>query len=388
MHAHYHLHLHKIHLLKNELSEVYANLVIQSFAISLIAIFIPIYLMSIGFTFTNMLFFFVIFYGSIALFSPTSALLANRYGFKHIILFRTPLLIAFLLGLYKLESFAISTYLLAVVGGIAAALYWTSINSIFVEHTDKIHRGKQTGNYFSMPQIAALVGPTLGGIISLVYGFSILFLITTALVFLSVIPLFLTRATKPHINFNFKKMLKIKNNLKFGFYLLLDGPKTVASALLWPIFIYWGLSNNTTSTGFAQTLVGVGIIAFTYYIGKKSDKQDKFLFIKQGAVLLGILWFARIFATTQMEFYAYSLLAGLFTVLIDVPFTAAGFDQARKENPDEFVVFREISLNIGRALFLITIIAFSNATLSITGGFAIAGITTLMFLFFKENKFN
>ncbi len=379
---HMHHHIHKIHILKSELSEVYANLALESFALSLISIFVPIYILSVGYSFDYMILFFMIYYGCIGIFAPVSASLANRFGFKHIILFRTPMLLAFLLGLHNIENLIFSPLVLAAFGGFSSSLYWISINSIFAKYSDKMHRGTQTGKMISLPQLAALAGPTLGGIISLVYGFKILFLVTSAIVIISVVPLFMTKETKPHINFSFRKMINIKGNLKYSAYFTLDGTKSVASAIFWPIFIYWGLSGSTTGTGFAQTLTGVGVVAFTYYVGRQADKEGKLSFIKKGAVFLALVWFARIFASSPLEFFIYSLLAGFFTVLIDVPFLAASFDQANKENPDEFVVFRDIFIGAGRFLFLGVTLLVSDAAMKLLLGFGLAGTASLLFLLF------
>lgn len=379
---HFHHHMHKIHLLKNELSEVYMNLALESFALSLISIFVPIYILSVGYSFDYMILFFMIYYGCIGIFAPVSASLANRFGFKHIILFRTPLLIAFLLGLHNIENLMFSPLILAAFGGFGSSLYWISINSIFAKYSDKIHRGTQTGKMVSLPQLAALAGPTLGGFISFIYGFKILFLVTSAIIIISVVPLFMTKETKPHINFSFRKMINIKANLKYSGYFTLDGAKSVASVIFWPIFIYWGLSGSTTGTGFAQTLTGIGVIAFTYYIGRQTDKKGKTSFIKKGAVFLALVWFARIFASSSFEFFIYSLLAGFFTVLIDVPFLAASFDQANKENPDEFVVFRDIFIGFGRFVFLGLTLLVSDAAMKVLLGFGLAGAASLLFLFF------
>ena len=379
---HLHHHMHKIHILKDELSEVYMNLAIQSFALSLISIFIPIYILSVGFTFDYMILFFMVFYGCIGLTSPVSAALANKFGFKHIILFRTPILITFLLGLHNIDSLAFSPLFLAALGGIGSSLYWVSINSIFAKNSTKLHRGQQTGKMMSLPHIAALAGPTIGGFISLLYGFKLLFLITSVLILFSVIPLFMTGETRPHINFSFKDMLKRRDNKKFLFYFAIDGAKFVAGVIFWPIFIYWGLSGSATGTGLTQTLAGVGVIIFTYYIGKKSDHKSKHSFIRKGAVLVALLWFVRMFADTQLEFYIFSLLAGLFTVLIDVPFMKATFDQANKTSIDEFVVIREMSLSFGRFAFMGVTLLVSDAALKISLGFGLAGITSLLFLFF------
>ncbi|MFH1433218.1 MAG: MFS transporter [archaeon] len=379
---HLHLHIHRIHFLRKELSEVYLNLSLQSFAISLIAVFIPIYLLSLGYSLDYVIIYFIVYYGCLGLFAPLSALLANRFGLKHMIILRTPFLIIFLLGLHNITTLTISPLIISALGGFGSSLYWVSINSMFARHSDKLHRGTQSGNYISLPQIASLIGPTIGGFITLLYGFPALFLTAIAFIILSMLPLFMTPETKPHINYSFRKMINNKNYIKYATYFILTGPRFIAGAIFWPLFIYWGLSGSATGTGFSQTLTGVGVLAFTYYTARKSDKKGKTSLIKKGALLLALLWFARIYATSASEFYIYSFLAGLFTVLIDVPFTAASFDTANRENPDEFIVVREISIALGRVLTLGAILMFSGLFMRIIFSFTFAGTATLAFLLF------
>ncbi|MBW6451423.1 MAG: MFS transporter [DPANN group archaeon] len=380
MHRHYHF--HKIHILKNELSEVYMNLSIQSFALSLVSVFIPIYLLKLGYSFNEVIMFFIVFEGTLGFVSPFAATLANKIGFKHIIMLRVPFLITFLLGLNFIETYSISIYLLALIGGGSASLYWNSINSIFAKHSNKLHRGTQTSKLFSIPQIASLAGPTIGGLIALVFGFNILFITTTVFVCISIIPLFFTKDTKTHVNFSFKKMLKFKNNFKYLIYFMFHGIKSLVSYLFWPIFIYWGLQGSTIGMGLSHTITSLGIIAFTFYIGKKSDNMDKFKLIRYGGLLFGILWFVRIFSKGTIDYFILSFLGGLIIVLIDLPFVAVSFDEANKKNPDEFIVFKEFSMNLGKVIFLACTLLVSDAILKIFFGFSVAGIVSLAFILF------
>ena len=382
MHLHIHTHMHKIHLLKKELSEVYLNLALQSFAISLIAIFVPIYLLSLGYSLNQVILFFMVYYGFIGLSSPVSAIMAKKFGFKHIILLRTPLLIIFLLGLCYLNTINIPLLFFAVIGGIGSSLYWTAINSIFAKYSNKLHRGQESGKLISIPQLVSIAGPTLGGFISFVYGFNILFLITCAIILISVIPLFFTGESKPHMIVSISNMVNDKDTLKYSMYHILSGPKFIAGTIFWPLFVFWGLNESATGVGFSHTLTGLGVLAFTYYIGKKSDTLNKTSLIKKGALLVALLWFARISANSAAEFFAYSFLAGLFTVLLDVPFLAASFDQANKKNPDEFIVLREIALSIGRVMSLGVLLFISNSILQAIFSFSLAGFATLAFLIF------
>ena len=117
-------------------------------------------------------------------------------------------------------------------------------------------------------------------------------------------------------------------------------------------------------------------------MGKKTDTSNKYHLIKKGALLIGLLWFVRILSKNPLDFFVLSFLAGLFTVLLDIPFMALSFNQANKENPDEFVVFREISLGFGRVFFLALTLIASSSILKIFFSFSLAGLGTLAFVFF------
>jgi len=99
-----HQHHSALHFLHNkELNELYASIAIKSFAISLIGIFIPIYLLQIGYSLASVLIFFSTVASVHALMSFFAAKVAARVGLKHTILFSIPVLIAALLGLYSLD---------------------------------------------------------------------------------------------------------------------------------------------------------------------------------------------------------------------------------------------------------------------------------------------
>jgi len=372
-----HHHFHKIHLLKDELSEVYWNLAIQSFGLSLISIFIPIYLLQLGYTVSNVLLFMIFYFGMVAVFSPLSALFANKFGFKHVILFRTPLLLAFMAGLYFLPNFRNIIFFIAIVGGIAGSLYWISINSIFSKASDKKHRGKQVGKLVSLPSFASLLGPLIGGFVAVAFGMDILLIISFVILLVSPIPLFFTKEVKPHVKFSLKKLMT-KEHAKFLKGFLADGPRFVAGAILWPIFVYIIL-NDTVSVGIMATLGSVGVILFTVYIGKISDKINRNVLLRLGGILGALIWSIRIFAKQAWHVFVLTFCAGMFTVLIDVPFIAMSFDKASKDKDDAFIVFRELGLGFGRVITLV-VLMFVFQTFII--GFSLSGLASLVFTVF------
>ena len=87
MHAE-HSTIQKLFQIKSEIQEVYWNLVIQTFAKSLIGIFLPLYFLTIGFSLTEAVAFAFIYFASLTIFSPLSGRLTARVGYKHQILYQ------------------------------------------------------------------------------------------------------------------------------------------------------------------------------------------------------------------------------------------------------------------------------------------------------------
>lgn len=375
---HFHLDLHRIHIIKNELQEVYLNLVIQSFALSLITIFVPIYLLQIGYTLNQVLIFVMVELGTLSFFSPVSAMLAKKYGFKHIILYRMPLLIAYFAGLYALSTVNVPIYLIAFSGGVAGSIYWVSLHSLFAVHSDKLHRASQASKLTSLPGVAALFGPSIGGIIAVAFGFKILLIAAMVLLLASTVPLFFTQDMKPHVVHFSVKDVFARKHLKFMLAFTAQGIRAIARVIIWPLFVYFALK-EVTAVGYMATIGAVGTIIFTLYIGKVSDKVSKRSVLKVGAILAALTFLLMIFAGNKMAIFSVAFLAGLFTVMIDIPFIAMFYDKANEENITEFIVMREIGLGIGStAIILVLIVALNKFTI----GFSMAGLASLFFSLF------
>ncbi|MBN2112244.1 MFS transporter [Candidatus Woesearchaeota archaeon] len=368
-----HWDLHKIHLIRNEIQEVYLNLIIQSFALSLITIFVPIYLIEVGYSLNQALLFVMVELGTLSFFSPVSALLAKKYGLKHIVLYRMPLLIAYFAGLYMLNSWRVPIYLIALSGGIAASMYWVSLHSLFAKHSDKIHRASQAGKLTSLPGIASLFGPSIGGLIALAFGFKALISISIFLLAVSVIPLFFTGDMKPHVKmFSFRDVFARKY-LKFLLAFAAQGVRAVALTIIWPLAVYFAV-REITSVGYMATIAALGTITFTFFVGSASDKFDRRFIIKTGSILAAATFLVMVFAGSMTSIFLVSFMAGLFAVMIDIPLIAIFYDSANDGDLVEFIVMREVGLGIGRIAILLVLVFIVN---KFTIGLSLAGIASL-----------
>src|SRR3989344_5948383 len=131
---HFHMN-HYQHLLNRELDELYASMAMRSFALSIVGIFVPLYLLEIGLSVQGVITFFLIFAVTRAAFSVPSAGLAARYGLKKMMLASTVMMALYYFLLRFATGFDVN--FLAVLSGIALTIFWTSYHIDFIKCSKK-----------------------------------------------------------------------------------------------------------------------------------------------------------------------------------------------------------------------------------------------------------
>ena len=119
-------------------------------------------------------------------------------------------------------------------------------------------------------------------------------------------------------------------------------------------------------------------VIFTYIIGRSSDSFNKKTLIRAGSILVALCWFIFLFAKSAVQLFATVIFFGISFTMVDVPFSAMTYNKANKSNVIEYLVFREISLCIGRILLFVTVLL----TAKLTSGFIFSGITSLFYMLF------
>ncbi|MCK4496751.1 MAG: hypothetical protein KAU24_01045 [Candidatus Aenigmarchaeota archaeon] len=369
----------KIFWIKKELGEIYLSKMIECFAISMIGIFIPVYLLKIGFPLYLAIAFMSFTWLITFILSPVSGKVSSIAGFRHTILYRAPIFIIFLLLLIVIE-FIPSLFLVALIGGVSLSLYWIPLYAEFVRNTDAIHEGEEVGNLIALPYVAAILAPTIAAIILESLGFPVLFTIAIVLVFLSVVPLFLSSDYK-------EKAFRLKGfrffiSRRFSLYFFLKGMILAGEFLVWSIFIF--LKFGVLILGIAASLSGVGMIILTMLFGRLSNRRGRRKgMIKLGGIFYAVIWIARVFVSTPFEAFILSFLGGLLMAFISIPIFSLFCDFAREKGILDSVVFREMWINLGRfipTLLIVIILTFTSYPQIFELFFIAAGISSLLFL--------
>jgi MFS family permease len=369
--------------IKKELSEIYLNMVVQTFALSLIGIFIPIYLLKMGFELNMVFIFMILHWGILAFASPLSARLSSWIGLKHTILLRMPVLMIYMFLLMYIGSMDFFVFfLIAILGGLSACLYWIPLNSEFVKNTNKQHVGEEVGFLMAFPRIAAIFAPFIGGAILEVMGFNPLFVLVLVLIAISVVPLFRSADYKSPFKFRLKDT-KITIGRNFSFVHLIYGMIHMSEVLMWPLFIFLTLG-DILIVGAAASITAIGIAFFIVLVGRASDAMDKRKLLVLGAIGYGIVWFARMFSMSPIDILLLSFMGGLFDSLIHVSLFSQFCVEARDRNILAHVSSRELWLGIGRVLPLILILVFAVQSMFFIV-FMATGLVCLGLMLFKSD---
>lgn len=352
---------------------------INGLASSLVGIFIPIYLLNLHYSLIQVFFYYLVYSLAILLFFFVSGYFSKYLGAKKEILISFPFLLLYLGLLYMLKTTPISLSFIAVINAIQAAFYWFPLHVLFTKSSTDKEMGNNVGKLFAFPELVAIIAPLAGGFIAVSLGFRVLILTAGLIYLISAIPLLWVVETVSVISFDFSSFTRLF--LKYPKYALVEFVENIREELefiIWPIYVFLTFK-SILSIGIVGALFGIGSFLFMLLIGRYSDKINRKIFIKSGAILMIALWIARYFMAGQITFYLLTILAGVFGALIVIPFTAFVYDYAKKENSAQFIVFREFPVIIGR-LVTYSVVLFLVANIKIA--FLLAAFSSVFFLLF------
>lgn len=364
---------------KKPVRDVFWIHALDSFVNALFGIFVPIYLLILGYSVGNVLSYYIIKFIALAVFFYIAGFISSKLGLKHTMIIRLPFFMIFLLSMYFLDTINISIFLIALIHAFYQALYWMPLHSLFVRSASEDHMGADVGKLHSLPKLASTVAPLIGGVISVFLGFHALFIVAMILLVLSIFPLIKSKETKPHVDFSLKEINHlVRKNPKYFFGTGAFFIGEAAENVIWPIFVFLML-NNILSIGIIGSLLSAGMVLFTLLVGRLSDRFDKKIFIRMGAGLMALVFFFRFFVSTESSIYLLTIMAGFFSILLFVPFDSIIYSLAKKSNIDEFIVIRETYVNTGRVFLLFIALIFVN---NLGVSFLLASLSQIFFLFF------
>lgn len=357
--------IHLKHLtLGNPLSKLYANMALRSFALSLIGIFVPVYLLSIGYQLNDVFFFYLVMSLTHAVISFPAIRFSFRFGYSAGALASIPLFIIAYFLLSSLDSTHTSLWLIAVLFGIGDSLFWMAYHSDFAECSDGEKMGEEVGFLRIINVAVSACAPLLGGGILFFSNFNVLMFVVSSMLFISSIPLFFIKKKVSHPTVFFKDLFRrqaCKDNILYAIHGFDQG----LGGVVWPIFTYVAVLHSFALLGFSVTLSLLVSLATIYMIGKLSNRFPRHVF-HVGVLGTSLTWIMRVFTvTTPFGVYMANIAGGFFNNVLTIPFAALVYKTVNGHGSCNALLAREIFYHIG----LIVLYSFLMMTTSFFAAF-------------------
>lgn len=385
----YHLNHHYLAKGKEaELNEMYASISLRQFGLSIVAIFIPIYLYTLGYPIRTIILYFIMVNLIQIIGDFTVGHIISRIGPKHVMMLSYPLLAINLFLLVTLGTYGWPLWLLALTTAISLSTFWVPYHDNFSKAKHKKSTGKEVGRFFILAEIAGALGPILGGVIAQKFGVEAGLIVAILIILVAITPLLIKKkeiAKKRSFkmsNFSFKK--NYKDMIAYG-GLSLEG---MTVQLIWPLFLFLFIGSYV-EVGSIVTISMLVIIALSIYMGKLIDKYSKDKVMKVGSIISFFTSSFRIVAISSSLAYAIGIVSSLSRITIFMPFYSEFYNHADDEPRIEYVTFLEMSVDIFRATGL-GILYISTFFLDLRAvfitGFALGAVGALLTMLIAYSK--
>lgn len=368
------------------LNKIYASESIRSLATQMIQIFIPIYLLTHGFSFVQIIAFYIISSLAHIILTVPIGYLGSKIGYKYLILLSIPFSIIFYLSLRNISGLSFFIFYLAIVREIGGTLYWVGRHSLLGFYSDKKKAGSQLGVHDILSSLAQMPAPLIGGLILAISGINLLVIVVAIILLLSVVPLISIKEEWPDNKFSVNNLFSKLHVRNIPVFMTQGFDNIITSDLVWPVYLFFFISLKYIALGFVSLVTSITSLFAIFFIGNLSDKNHR-LTLKIGAISTIIIWIIRIFIKTPVQVYAVDSVAGISQEFIQIPFGATSYKIAQENHFLQMIVFREMAIHAGKLVALLAVLAIGSFKYSLFLGL-LYPFGYLVFRFYEKNKIN
>jgi hypothetical protein len=353
----------------------------------LVGIFIPIYLLQLGFSLKMVITWLIVHHASLLLGAFASVFVSNIIGLVRGWYIRGILATLLFGGLYLIPGHHSLIFLLGFISGMESAFFWIPYNILTVRKTDHKNIGSSLALMSNVGSIVGIGIPLIAALIITHYGYPVLFFLALFFILISLIPVIPLSHEKTHFEFSRKAIAEIvRKNRNFILPEILDNLGQDAG-VIWFLFIFTtGLT--ILDIGFLGVISSVVGIVVTHLTGHLIDNWNNQKVIRFGAVATTITWvasyFVAVYVPTPIMLYIATVLRGFAIGIFAMSYGSVMFNKARDADA-QFLVLREVPTIFGRiVVFAAAIILISLGHFELT--FLMVALLSLYFWFNNLEK--
>ncbi len=336
-----------------ELNKIFLVMSLRSFVISMIGIFVPIYLYNLGYS-VRYIILLEIFQFIFEICFEYLALIVNiKWGPKHTIAISMPFLIINFLLLMTIQQYNWPIWLISLSAGICLAFYWQAYHFDFSRSKHKKNVTKDVSKLFIILAVLGAIAPFLGGTIATNFGIKTLFIFVILLLLLVFLPLLRDgdKITQRKLDFSRIKLRHITRDIiSYGG----TGMEASVSLKLWPLFIFLILGTYQ-KVGFVTSLALVLTIIVTYYTGRTVNNHNRHNFIKFSSIVNGFLYTLQILVDSFSQVMLVNVARSFVHSLHAAPYTSEYYLHADENSRAEYIFIMETAIDVFRLTMFIVL---------------------------------
>jgi MFS family permease len=380
----------------NELNELYVAMLVRGMSLSMMGLFVPIFLLSIGYSLTAILTILCIYFVTRVFSDIGAAFLVARFGPKHIMVVGQVLFSISSLLFLTLENMHWPIVLLGAVWGASQSCFFLSFDVDFSKIKHQLHAGKELGYVEIMGKVGAIIGPVLGGIISLILGPQYIFAISTILMIIGLLPLFKTSEpvkTRQRLDYRGFAKVDISKNLTA---IAATHLENTLSIVMWPLFLaLFVLPGDSVfiKVGVLSSVSVFMAVLAARYVGRLVDERQGRRVLHMSAMVNAMMHLVKPFVSSYGVAFGVGATNEVVTIGYRLPFFKGYYDQT-----DEFPGYRIVYISIIESFssfikatvygMLIMISSVVSSRITLTIAFMIAAIASLLIMTEKFKTLN
>ncbi|MEX2043658.1 MAG: MFS transporter [Patescibacteria group bacterium] len=351
LHSHYHI------LRMTEMKRVVWAHFLSSFGMSMVTIFVPIFLLKSGYSFSSVM----LYMAELSLFAVPLQYVASKLTgtlrANHAMAIGLASKGVFLFLLLTLGSESWPLWLVAFFWAGWRAFYWVAFHINFSKTRDRKKEGSQVSGIAALKIMAGGAAPAIGGILATAYGIGVVYGVAIGLLVISIIPLLHGEEVSVKRPLQFA-LLRFRRILRDLFANVSNGVTTVAESFMWPILVSF-LISTYAGIGILSSVVVLSAIAVSLYVGRRQVRRGRRHYIREGVAVTSASDILRLLAENASHVFGINLFGGVGNSLYYTPLMTKYYDHADEEPRLEYITAMEIAHEVGWGLFFLFAFALS-----------------------------
>lgn len=324
-HTNHHYHLHRL----SGFPELFLAHGLRGLAEGLAAVFIPIFLINLGYSFSEV-FRYLAEYGFFwMLLAYPSLKLGNLVGANRwmgLSLFGNVTLFALLI---TMPSHHWPLELLAFIFATSTSMYWLFFRSSFAFLLAHRKPGKVVGTGNAIQTMAAGLAPAIGGIVATLFGVEAIQIAALFLFLMAAAPLLTGKHFFPRksTSISFRKLWRRRRELTANFA---ETYNDISLSYMWPLFIFV-LIPSYAGVGILSSIMILSSIGVSLYVGRREESKGVKHYISEGSILNGIVHALRFGVQNASQVTGVNVLAGVGYSLYITPYCTKYYEDIRQD---------------------------------------------------------